>query len=122
MKILIRKNNPRSSDHSEYSYSNENFIGCITAHVGPSGSSTKTVEIPNGFECPTTVDKSNWHDGYTWGDTFSVRQMGKILTVTRIDFAGEWGLDLKFGCCNYEGIQTVTNLPDFKSPFLILNT
>ena len=49
------------------------------------------------------VDKTNWLDGHTWGDTFSVAQNGHRLTITRTDLNQGWGMDLQFRCCSEEG-------------------
>ena len=45
------------------------------------------------------VDKTNWLDGHTSDDTFSVAQIRDRLTITRTDQNGGWGIDLKFRCC-----------------------
>ena len=68
--------------------------------------------IDSGYKCPTTVDKTNWLDGYNYGDTFSVVQTGNQVTVTRTDHNGGWGMDLKFRCCPNDG--NLFLLPNFK--------
>ena len=73
--------------------------GCTTALVGSSSENSKTITIDPGFTCPASIDKSNWLNGPTYRDTFSVTQAGTELTVTRTDSSNGWGMDLKFKCC-----------------------
>ena len=84
--------------------------GCTPAQVGSSSENSKTINIGSGFTCPTSIDKSNWLNGQTYRDTFSVSQAGTVLTVTRTDSSSGWGMDLKFKCCkgytsNYESTE-----------------
>ena len=86
------------------------FSGCTPAQVGSSSENSKAIKIVSGFTCPTSIDKSNWLNGQTYRDTFSVSQAGTELTVTRTDSSNGWGMDLKFKCCkgytsNYESTE-----------------
>jgi len=77
--------------------------GCKTFMVGGSRSPSKSITIDSRCKCPTTVDKSNWLDGYNYGDTFSVAQNGDQATITRTDKKGGWGMKLQFRCCPEDG-------------------
>ena len=66
-------------------------------------SNLKSITIDSRFKCPTTVDKTNWLDGYNYGDTFSVAQNADRVTITRTDHNGGWGMNLKFRCCPDDG-------------------
>ena len=80
---------------------------CTTLHVGGSegGRNTKTKSIGKEYICPSIVDKDNWLEGHTYGDTFSVEQTADKVIVKRTDKDEAWGMDLKFKCCRkgYQG-------------------
>eukprot|EP00746_Dinoflagellata_sp_MGD_P001428 gnl/MRDRNA2_/MRDRNA2_102694_c0_seq1.p1 gnl/MRDRNA2_/MRDRNA2_102694_c0~~gnl/MRDRNA2_/MRDRNA2_102694_c0_seq1.p1 ORF type:complete len:900 (+),score=191.57 gnl/MRDRNA2_/MRDRNA2_102694_c0_seq1:145-2700(+) len=79
---------------------------CITVTVGPSSGlghiKTITHDGASGYQCPSIVDTTNWMSGW-WdgsGDTFSISQNGDQVTATRTDKTKDWGLDLRFQCCD----------------------
>lgn len=65
--------------------------------VGNSGHNTKTVDY-DVESCPSVVDASNWLDGYTYPDKFSVVVSAGKITVKRLDANHGWGMHLKFKC------------------------
>jgi len=73
--------------------------GCSVAHIGNSGSNTKSASLDSAYRCPSNVDKGNWVDGGSWGDRFQITQSGNQVTARRLDYGGGWGMDLKFKCC-----------------------
>ena len=80
---------------------------CITAQVGSSRKNSITKTIANGYNCPASVDKTNWLDGYTYPDTFSITQNGNRITVRRTDTHAGWGMNLRFKCCNDKGMLMI---------------
>jgi len=73
---------------------------CARAVVGKSSRSSKKITIPFNRRCPKTVSKSNWLQGDTYGDTFSVDQFKTHVIVTRTDKNEGWGMELMFECCD----------------------
>lgn len=79
---------------------------CIDVTVGSSSYSSKTVDVDSKYDCPNTLDKSNWDRVAAGpyanvGDTFAIVQTGSRLRLTRTDSPGShWGLNLKFKCCS----------------------
>ena len=61
------------------------------------------INIAYGFTCPETVDKTNWIDGGSFSERFSISQDGHRIIVTRTDSDEGWGMNLKFSCCNNKG-------------------
>merc|ERR1712072_921117 len=78
----------------------------VMARIGSQrGSRHKTTMIRRGYVCPTRVSKDNWGNRGRHRqaqDTFSVKQCGRRVTVTRTDRAGAnghgWGMNLYFFC------------------------
>jgi len=88
---------------------------CTVAEVGSSSTNPKTVTIASGVKCPTLVDKSNWLDGHTWPDTFSVHQNETEVTVTRTDEPHGWRMNLRFTCCAERLDEDVCKNTDFRA-------
>merc|ERR1711959_832406 len=75
----------------------------VMARIGSQrGSRHKTTMIRRGYVCPTRVSKGNRGRHRQAQDTFSVKQCGRRVTVTRTDRAGAnghgWGMNLYFYC------------------------
>ena len=83
------------------------FPDCTTAQVGSSTKNSITKTIANGYNCPASVDKTNWLDGHTYPDTFSITQNGNQITVKRTDSTVGWGMNLKFTCCKDKGTRMI---------------
>jgi len=78
--------------------------GCKIYVVGGSDKPSKSITIDSKCKCPTTVDKSNWLDGYKHGYKFSVTRNGDQATITRTDKKEGWGImNLQFRCCPEDG-------------------
>ena len=83
------------------------FSDCTTAQIGSSMKNSITKTIAKGYNCPASVDKTNWLDGHTYPDTFSITQNGDQITVRRTDSNDGWGMNLRFRCCNDKGIRVI---------------
>ena len=70
----------------------------MIADVGP-GRISKTVDMETGYQCPKLVNQTNWMDGQTWPDTYSVDQTPNTIKVTRTDSTDGWAMNLRFQCC-----------------------
>ena len=70
----------------------------MIADVGP-GRISKTVDMETGYQCPKLVNQTNWMDGHTWPDTYSVDQTPNTIKVTRTDSTDGWAMNLRFQCC-----------------------
>ena len=70
--------------------------------------SSVTVEVPEGYACPSSVDSSsnNWASD-TWyqysTETFAITQNGTQITIVRTDqdpdWTGGWKTELAIYCC-----------------------
>ena len=61
---------------------------CTTVNVGRSTSDakrTKVMVVNEGYICPKTVDKHTWVGGQSHNDKFGIKQIGKIVQITRTD-------------------------------------
>ena len=85
----------RHQDHFAFQILRPN---CVIAEVG-SGKGSKNIPMGTGYQCPELVDITNWMDGHTWPDKFSVYQTPNTITVTRTDLRDGWGMNLRFHCC-----------------------
>ena len=74
---------------------------CVVAEVGV-GKGSKMIEMESEYQCPKLVDKTNWLDGHTWPDMYSVDRVGNKINVTRMDSTDGWGMNLRFQCCKDE--------------------
>ena len=75
---------------------------CTTVNVGRSTSDakrTKVMIVNEGYICPKNVDKRTWAGGQSHNDKFGIKQIGKIVQITRTDSNEGWGMFLKFECC-----------------------
>ena len=70
----------------------------MIAEVGL-GRISKTIAMETGYQCPKLVNQTNWMDGHTWPDTYSVEQTDNKITVYRTDSTDGWGMNLRFQCC-----------------------
>ena len=55
--------------------------------------------VNEGYICPKTVDKRTWVGGQSHNDKFGIKQIAKIVQITRTDSNEGWGMFLKFECC-----------------------
>ena len=68
--------------------------------VGTSYANVKEISLSEtGMTCPSIVDISNWVNGDTTVETFSISVRGKTMLVTRTDADNEgWDIGLKINC------------------------
>ena len=92
------ENDGRFQDHFAFQILRPN---CVVAEVGL-GKGSKTIEMGSEYQCPKLVDKTNWMDGHTWPDKYSVDRIGNKIHVTRMDSTDGWGMNLRFQCCKDE--------------------
>ena len=92
------ENDGRYLDHFGFQILRPN---CVVAEVGL-GKGSKTIEMESEYQCPKLVDKTNWMDGHTWPDKYSVDRIRNKINVTRIDSTDGWGMNLRFQCCKDE--------------------
>ena len=90
----------------------------MEADIGTQLWPSKTIQIdfPDSFICPEIVDKNNWLNSESFGDTFSVKREGNELTVDRTDRSAGWGLNLRIQCCLPEPTKYPTPAPETSIP------
>ena len=76
----------RYLDHFSFEIRRPN---CVTAEVG-AGKGSKVIPMETGYQCPKLANITNWMDGHTWPDKFSIDQTANNITVTRTDSEDGW--------------------------------
>ena len=81
--------------------------------AGFGAASDNVIQIPQGYTCPTTVDRTNWLGTDTYNTEFDIEQITAFdgtstITISVVRDAWDlnsgtegqgWGVDLRFHCC-----------------------
>jgi hypothetical protein len=77
-------------------------LDCVEVDAGFGAASENVIQIPQGYTCPTTVDRTNWLGIETYNTEFDIEQIiafDGTSTITISVGRGNWDVDLRFHCC-----------------------